>query len=193
LFILPINAKENVRQIFEYSTSLQEVSAYELDDLQCVGGIRYRINVDGIIDQKTYLMVERLLSKNPNNSCINVHLNSNGGNAKIGVKLGRLFQNNDVTAIIDDNSHCLSACGFAFIGAKAKIIKESGVLMLHAPFVKLKNNIICQSKIEAKWLELYFKEIYKNESTWIFNKTMEYCNVKSGWIIGANNTDILTL
>ena len=58
-----------------------------------------------------------------------VFLNSNGGNALEGYRLGYAIQDLGLTTIVASDTACLSSCAIAFMGGKTKI--QGGILGFH--------------------------------------------------------------
>ena len=63
-----------------------------------------------------------------------ISMSSKGGHAVEGFSLGYLFQKYNMTVIVDVDTHCLSACAVAVMGATTKEVK--GLLGFHGAWSK---------------------------------------------------------
>ena len=161
----------------------------------------YHIELTGTIDQNTVLVIERLLIQLRNcelqsgiEKSMIVYLNSKGGRAYDGAKLGRIFRQYNVKALVSNNQLCASACAFAFVGAKYRSIDSGAELLFHAPFKKNLFGIACEDKADSQWLQDYFVEVLgKHKGVKIFDKTMSTCDVNKGWIVNTKDDKLLRM
>ena len=63
-----------------------------------------------------------------------ISLSSKGGHAMEGFSLGYLFQEYNMTVVVDADTHCLSACAVAVMGGETKEVK--GLLGFHGAWSK---------------------------------------------------------
>lgn len=75
----------------------------------------------------------RLVQLVKNTNIKTVHLNSPGGVAIEGFNLGYAARELELKLVIDDQSTCLSACGFMFLGGKEQVLE--GLVGFHRPFI----------------------------------------------------------
>jgi hypothetical protein len=84
------------------------------------------ITVSGDIETKDAAKLQQLIDRT---GITTVYLNSNGGVAMEGYRLGYTLMRNDTLAIVPDGNVCLSACAIAFLGAPSKVL--AGTLGFH--------------------------------------------------------------
>jgi len=190
-----VNANEenadSKRIIFQYVSDSQRIEIIRQNSNKCISGAEEHIELTGTIDQNTVLVIERLLTQLHNcelqsgiEKGVTIYLNSKGGRAHDGVKLGRLFNKHNVKALVRNDQVCASACAFAFVGAKYRSIGSGAELLFHAPFKKKLFGIACESRVDSQWLQDYFIEILNDyQSVQLFDKTMATCGVNKGWIV----------
>ena len=191
-----INLKET---IFEYSSNSQRIEAIRQYSNKCISGVEESIELTGTIDHNMVLVIERLLTQlrncelQPGNKKgIKIYLNSKGGRALDGVKLGGLFRKYNVKALIRDDHLCASACAFAFLGAKSRSLGNGAELLFHAPFKKKLFGISCDSRVNSQWLKDYFVEMLSDhQGEQLFDKTMSACGVNAGWVANVNYINTL--
>ena len=185
--------------LFKYVSDSQRIEVVKKNNNECVGGKESHIELTGTIDQNTVLVIERLLTQLPNcklqfavEKNIAIYLNSKGGRAHDGVKLGRLFRKYNIKALVRNNQLCASACAFAFVGAKYRSIGSGAELLFHAPFKKKLFGIACESKVDSQWLQSYFIEVLgKHHGRQLFDKTMNTCDTNKGWMVNEQNAKYL--
>jgi ATP-dependent protease ClpP protease subunit len=144
-------------------------------------------------------VIERLLTQlrncelQPGNKKdIKIYLNSKGGRALDGIKLGRLFRKYNIEASVGSGQLCASACAFAFLGAKSRYISNDAELLFHAPFKKKLFGISCDSRVDSQWLKDYFVEMLSDhQGEQLFDKTMSACGVNAGWVANINYINTL--
>lgn len=68
------------------------------------------------------------------NYIVPIYLDSNGGVASEGIRLGEAFRRIGVKAQVTDGQVCASACADAFIGAKFRTIYPGGIVAVHSPY-----------------------------------------------------------
>ena len=200
-----VNANEenadSKRIIFQYVSDSQRIEIIRQNSNKCISGAEEHIELTGIIDQNTVLVIERLLTQLHNcelqsgiEKGVTIYLNSKGGRAHDGVKLGRLFNKHNVKALVRNDQVCASACAFAFVGAKYRSIGNGAELLFHAPFKKKLFGIACESRVDSQWLQDYFIEILNDyQSVQLFDKTMATCGVNKGWIVNKKAAKLLKI
>ena len=200
-----VNANEenadSKRIIFQYVSDSQRIEIIRQNSNKCISGAEEHIELTGIIDQNTVLVIERLLTQLHNcelqsgiEKGVTIYLNSKGGRAHDGVKLGRLFNKHNVKALVRNDQVCASACAFAFVGAKHRSIGNGAELLFHAPFKKKLFGIACESRVDSQWLQDYFIEILNDyQSVQLFDKTMATCGVNKGWIVNKKAAKLLKI
>jgi hypothetical protein len=67
------------------------------------------------------------------NGTLIAHLSSLGGNVQTAIKIGRILRENEMYALVPDQSECVSACVFLFAGAVRRTI-ISGKIGIHRPY-----------------------------------------------------------
>ena len=187
--------------IFQYVSDSQRIEVIRKNSNKCISGAEEHIELTGIIDQNTVLVIERLLTQLHNcelqsgiEKGVTIYLNSKGGRAHDGVKLGRLFNKHNVKALVRNDQVCASACSFAFVGAKYRSIGSGAELLFHAPFKKKLFGIACESRADSQWLQDYFIEILNDyQSVQLFDKTMATCGVNKGWIVNKKAAKLLKI
>ena len=192
------NLKET---IFKYASDSQRIEVVKQNSNECISGTESYIELTGTIDQNTVLVIERLLTQLPNcklqfgvEKNIAIYLNSKGGRAHDGVKLGRLFRKYNIKALVRNNQLCASACAFAFIGAKYRFIGNGAELLFHAPFKKKLFGIACESRVDGQWLQDYFIEMLSDyQGIQLFDKTISTCDVNKGWVVNEKNAKFLKI
>ena len=183
-----VNPKET---IFKYVSDSQHIEVIRQNSNECISGTENYIELTGTINQNIVLVIERLLAQLPNcesqfgaEENLTIYLNSKGGRAHDGVKLGKLFRKHNIKALVRNNQLCASACAFAFIGAKYRSIGSGAELLFHAPFKKKLFGIACDSRADSQWLQSYFIEMLgKHQGGQLFDKTMSTCDVNKGWMV----------
>ena len=175
--------------IFKYVSDSQRIKVVKESNNECVGGTETQIELTGAIDQNTVMVIERLLTQL--RSCelqsgiekgVTIYLNSKGGRAHDGVKLGRLFRKHNIRAIVRNNQLCASACAFAFVGANYRIVSNDAELLFHAPFKRKLFGISCEDRANSQWLKDYFmKMLGKYKGSQLFDKTISTCGINKGW------------
>lgn len=191
-FVSAIEVNANLKEtIFKYVSDSQHIEVIRQNSNKCASGIEDYIELTGIIDQNTVLVIERLLTQLHNcelqsdiEKGVTIYLNSKGGRAHDGVKLGRLFRKHNIKALVRNGQVCASACAFAFVGAKYRSIGSGAELLFHAPFKRELFGIACESRADSQWLQDYFIEILNEyQGVQLFDKTMATCGVNKGWIV----------
>jgi len=187
--------------LFKYVSDSQRIKVIKENNNECVGGTESHIELTGAIDQNTIVVIERLLTQlrgcelqSGIEKGVTIYLNSKGGRAYDGVKLGRLFRKHNIRAIVRNNQLCASACAFAFVGAHYRIVSNDAELLLHAPFKKKLFGIDCESRDDSQWLQSYFVEMLgKHQGVKVFDKTMGTCGVNKGWIVDRKTAKLLKI
>ena len=187
--------------IFQYVSDSQRIEVIRKNSNKCISGAEEHIELTGTIDQNTVLVIERLLTQlrgcelqSGIEKSVTIYLNSKGGRAYDGVKLGRLFRKHNIRAIVRNNQLCASACAFAFVGAHYRIVSNDAELLLHAPFKKKLFGIDCESRDDSQWLQSYFVEMLgKHQGVKVFDKTMGTCGVNKGWIVDRKTAKLLKI
>ena len=187
--------------IFKYVSDSQRIKVVKESNNECVGGTETQIELTGAIDQNTVMVIERLLTQL--RSCelqsgiekgVTIYLNSKGGRAHDGVKLGRLFRKHNIRAIVRNNQLCASACAFAFVGANYRIVSNDAELLFHAPFKRKLFGISCEDRANSQWLKDYFmKMLGKYKGRQLFDKTISTCGINKGWIVDRKTAKLLKI
>jgi len=175
--------------IFQYVSDSQRIEVIRKNSNKCIIGAEEHIELTGTIDQNTVLVIERLLTQlrgcelqSGIEKGVTIYLNSKGGRAHDGVKLGRLFRKHNIRAIVRNNQLCASACAFAFVGANYRIVSNDAELLFHAPFKRKLFGISCEDRANSQWLKDYFmKMLGKYKGSQLFDKTISTCGINKGW------------
>ena len=167
----------------------------------CSQGHIDHIELNGIINKDSLLVIERLLNKVDRCTddkgvkyAISVFMNSSGGSLSYGYKIGRLFRKHNVGTTVTGGQECSSSCAVAFLGGNYRYLKYSGILMFHAPYVITgSSNLVINcaaksSRIELK--EYYIEMLGETAGKVLFDRTMDYCSTSKGWKINADAAKI---
>jgi ATP-dependent protease ClpP protease subunit len=187
--------------IFKHASDSQRIEVIRQNSNECISGTENYIELTGAINQNTVLVIERLLTQLPNcklqfgvEKNLAIYLNSKGGRAHDGVKLGRLFRKYNIKALVRNDQLCASACAFAFIGAKYRSIGSAAELLFHAPFKKKLFGITCESSVDSQWLQSYFIEMLgEHQGRQLFDKTISTCDVNKGWVVNEKKAKFLKI
>ena len=170
----------------------------------CKTGTHYNLSLNGEINEDASLVIEKLLSEQLNNKCINkdgkwivasVYLNSNGGYLSDGFKLGEIFSKYRVSTRIGNDDTCMSSCATAFLGGKWRSMYKGSKLMVHAPYKYVSSQTIeCSSNSAALKLKKYYiSKIGKKDGEILFDRTMKYCGTSEGWFINKDAARIFNI
>lgn len=166
----------------------------------CESGNDNIIEINGIINSDTSLILERILKKIKECKRDNVvyatqvYLNSNGGYVDDGMKIGEVFRKYDTHARILSDQICASSCAIAFLGAKYREIVKGGTIMLHAPYIYTDGNIDCrEGKVNRDLKKYYKKMLTAKDGDVIYDRTMNYCSVSDGWVVNASGAKIYNI
>jgi len=169
-------------------------------DHECVSGYRDHIELNGIINEDSAFVIDRML-KNINQCettdgsvyVTGVYMNSIGGNLKDGYKIGRLFKRHGVRASVSWGQSCESSCAVAFLGAKYRTISGNGSLLFHAPYIGSGSgsSINCADRSTNIGLRRYLNEMLDKEDGFIlYDRIMKHCSNTSGWIVNRDAAKI---
>ena len=84
--------------------------------------------VDGRFNANDIYKIKRRVSGYDN---VVLVFNSRGGNMNEGIKIGRYMLENGISSAVKENGVCGSACAFAFLGGKEKILGKNSRLGFH--------------------------------------------------------------
>lgn len=174
----------------------------KIDSSSCKTGAHYSLYLNGVINEDTSLIVEKLLKQQ--SKCINkdgiwivpaVYLNSKGGYLKDGFKLGETFSKYNVNTRINSGYTCMSSCSTAFLGGKYRQMFGSSRLMVHSPYIRISDRTIeCSSRNAAQKLKNYYiKKIGQTDGELLFNRTMKYCSTSNGWFLNKDAAKLFNI
>jgi len=157
------------------------------------------IELNGSINKDSSFIIEKVLKGI--NSCYKsdtqylatpVYMNSDGGRVLDGLKIGEVFKEYGVQAIVTNKQVCASSCAFAYLGAKFRKLNGNGKLLFHAPYIDNDfGGIKCTSKSENQKLKKYYtKMIGQADGNRLFDRTMTYCDKSGGWTINPDAAEI---
>ena len=189
---------DDIKIISDYMVGSLQIRVVRYKKPMCASGYWDEIELNGSINKDTSFILERALKDI--NVCkygagrwyvTSVYMNSDGGSAADGIKIGRLFKKHGVQAIVTGDQVCASSCAFAFLGAKFRSIEHNGKILFHSPYTNGISGIDCSDKRESKWLKDYYQEMIGNtEGSLLFNRTMDYCSDRTGWTINSDTARI---
>lgn len=110
-------------QLFKIAFGGDPIGTYHLRALRS----GTELELDGPIAFGVTDAVEKALDANP--TVTTIRLNSSGGRVDEGRRLGRLIASRRLTTVTTDS--CLSACTFAFLGGKRRLIAKDARLGFH--------------------------------------------------------------
>ena len=189
---------DDIKIISDYMAGSLQIRVVRYKEPMCASGYRDEVELNGAINKDTSYILERVfkdINKCKTHSGTTyvtpVYMNSDGGSAADGIKIGRLFKKYGVKAAITGNQVCASSCAFAFLGAKFRSIEHNGKILFHSPYSNGISGINCVNKKESEWLKDYYQEmIGDTEGSLLFNRTMDYCSDRTGWTINSDTARI---
>jgi ATP-dependent protease ClpP protease subunit len=192
------NYKSTFRSIEVNNLKINQVI---VKDLKCNNKERHIIELNGIINYDTSLIVEKILSEiNSKYRCFykstpivtEVTLNSKGGLLADGYRMGEIFKKYGVHATITNNQVCMSSCSMAFIGAKFRRMNGNAKLMVHSPYRRTGYRTIeCIKNDQANKLKKYYISMLgENTGSTLYDRTMKYCTASDGWTINKDAADL---
>tara|TARA_B100000767_G_C19633239_1_gene479228 strand:+ start:211 stop:930 length:720 start_codon:yes stop_codon:yes gene_type:complete len=166
------------------------------------------IEISGPINEDVPVIIERLLKKlSKKSGCqkkkieglshypIEIYLNSGGGYLEDGFKLGEIFREYGVRTKIPQGSVCYSSCATAFLGGIKRHMDKGSKIGFHAPYTfeyAIGNKITCEKEnIELK--KYYIKMANNNASEILYDRTMSYCGIDTGWILNHDAAEIFEI
>ena len=166
------------------------------------------IEISGPINEDVPIILEKLLVKiSENNQCLpktnvytdsyplEVYLNSGGGYLEDGFKLGEIFRKFGVRTKIPKGGVCYSSCATAFLGGIKRYMDKGSQIGFHAPYTfkyALGNKISCQK--ENQDLKAYYDKMTDDETSKIlYDRTMNYCGIDTGWILNDDAAKIFDI
>ena len=189
---------KDIEIISDYMAGSLQIRVVRHKDSNCISGYQDKIELNGAINKDTSYILERVFRDI--NQCkthsgttyvTQVYMNSDGGSAADGIKIGHLFKKYGVLASITGDHVCASSCGFAFLGARFRNIYHNGKLLFHSPYNNGILGINCANKKESRWLKDYYQEmIGDTKGSLLFNRTMDYCSDRTGWTINSDTARI---
>jgi len=192
------NEGDDIKIISDYMVGSLQIRVVRHKDSDCISGYTDKIELNGAINKDTSYILERVFrninqckSHSGTTYVTQIYMNSDGGSAADGIKIGRLFKKHGVLASITGNQVCASSCAFAFLGAKFRKIYHNGKLLFHSPYSNGILGINCASRKQSRWLKEYYQEmIGDTEGSLLFNRTMDNCSKNSGWTINSDTAKI---
>lgn len=105
---------------------------------------KYHIEINAPINHKLADHLANILPQlnQKNRYATVVYLNSPGGSGSAGLRIGKMFRQYSVQAIVTNQQTCASACADMFIGAKYRSIYHTGTVETHAPYRENANGTI---------------------------------------------------
>ena len=111
------------------------------------------IAAKGEITPSTPARFERFIKSRPESQCLDLRINSHGGNLLAGIRLGQLFRqyrcsvsvgdskpmyfNGQKTEYVDRSPGlCTSSCAYAFLGGIQRTVEKGSVLGVHQHYVE---------------------------------------------------------
>ena len=184
------------------------------EDEQCAlpSQNHHEIQISGLINSDTWLVVQRLINKikSASNRCaskengrpyaVTIYLSSGGGYLADGIELGRIFRKEGVSVRIPYGAKCFSSCAVAFIGGFFRVVEGNGELLFHAPLTRsgaLSRSVgasprpsDCQTSNSE--LQSYFISMLGGENgNLLYNRTMSNCSSIDGWVINKDAAKIM--
>ncbi len=150
--------------------------------VQDMGNNDYHLEVDGDITASLVSKVIDIINevKPLNKYATIVYLNSAGGDALEGLRLGRHFRQTGVSARVTKGQICASSCAFAFVGGRFRHIEPEGIVQVHAPYFEGKYGVskcIGRYDAEAKVYKTYTTKMLGTDGAYNFNKdTFNTCS-----------------
>ena len=192
------NEDGDIEIISNYQVGALQIRVVRHKNSDCISGYRDRIELNGAINKDTSFILERVFkdidvckAKSGTWYATPVYMNSDGGSVSDGIKIGRLFREYSVMAIIIGDQVCASSCAFAFLGAYFRQIHHNGKLLFHSPYNNGIIGIDCADKKESKWLKEYYQELIGDiEGSLLFNRTMDHCSDMTGWTVNSDSARI---
>ena len=168
----------------------------------CIFGTTDVLELQGTIGPDSSRVVEMLLPRmqgcvteqSGTTSAKQVYLDSRGGYLEDGYKIGELFRQYGVQAIVSGSQECSSACAVAFLGAIFRRIDFDGQLLFHAPYRPVGpffevafQSPDCSDSGQVDGLRNYFEKMLGPEDgLYAFERTMSYCSTDSGWTLNGD-------
>ena len=105
-------------------------------------GTKYFVDWNGVTTHRTADLlkenIQTIIKWNKQSGCGNfaplVRMDSNGGSAAAGRKIGVLFMVYRVQALVGEYDYCASACATAFALAKHRSVWDGGVVAMHGAY-----------------------------------------------------------
>jgi hypothetical protein len=92
----------------------------------------FGIILDGPILPGDYEKLVALIKENPERR--GLILNSGGGHALVGFKIGKFVKQNKMKTLVPNGAYCASACAFIWIAGEQKYWGESGQIFFHGVY-----------------------------------------------------------
>lgn len=171
-------------------------------DHKCASGFQDHIELNGPINEDSALVVERMLEettrcKTSDGSVYvtTVYMNSIGGNLEDGYKIGRVFKQHGVKAVVSWGQSCDSSCAIAFLGAKYRSVSGDGSLLFHTPYIDLgKGKINCIDRSVNIYMRRYLNEMLGGkDGSILYERIMKYCSSTNGWRINRDAAKIYNI
>jgi len=116
-----------------------------------------------------------------------VVFNSNGGELKEGLKIGRFLKDNRIGSAVRKNSICASSCALAFLGGRSKsgsklmILPHSSRLGFHAFYYK-NGNYVRLNKVQKDLSSLFSYTSYVGAPNYLMSKMFDTSSKKMYWV-----------
>lgn len=168
-----------------------------LKDNDCQYGYRDVLELDGMINKDTVLILDKLLDeiKEICHYSVQVTLNSGGGYIINGIEVGRIFRKYGVQTLLMEGQKCQSSCSTAFFGGLYRLMQNNSELMMHAPYINTGYfSISCSSEVEANELKVFYIDMLGVEiGNLLFERTMSYCSTNDGWTLNKDAAELIGL
>lgn len=196
-----LGKKSNYKIIKDIKFSkLQILHVRQINNNECT--FLDHVEVNGSINPDAPFVIKKILSEIRDNlircnknHVIKVYLNSGGGYLYDGLELGRIFREFNVS--INISEYCMSSCATAFLGGKYRDMSQKNMIMFHAPYNLIRNNlnkidISCQKN--NKTLKKYYGEMTDIKTgNYLYRRTMDYCGVQDGWVLNKDAAKIMNI
>ena len=116
-----------------------------------------------------------------------VVFNSNGGELREGLKIGRFLRDNHIGSAVRKNSICASSCALAFLGGRSKsgakllILPNSSKLGFHAFYYK-NGNYVRLNKVQKDLSNLFSYASYIGAPNYLMSKMFNTSSKEMYWI-----------
>ena len=184
-----------IETVKDIRVSNLRIKVVKLKNNTCNARIRHVIEIEGMINDDTVFILEKLL-QDAYRICpevaTTVTLNSGGGYINSGIEVGKLFRKYYVKTHLTKDQKCMSSCSTAFLGGYYRSMTDDSELMMHSPYLNTGyNSIKCASKKDVNNLLKYYQDMIGIDlGNLLFDRTMQYCDTNNGWTLNADAAEV---